>query len=197
MFTVTLLINASTLTNAQENGQSTPDPQTAGAAPATEEEIRKQYARSMTFMLQRAKLTRSLAAQHEQFLNDNAVEADMHLIEDASQVMAFDMVCSDETMTPESLDQIATATSYRIAVTAGRSPIVETLNELGQRQTVRERMNLLGDVSSTVFMFKVGRRRGLFDSMIADFGEKKFCNGMRANMRDRYNTLNTEVQALE
>lgn len=188
-----LLIGISGPGMAQQEAAQNPSSEQS-PAPATEEEIREQYARSMTYMLNRAKLTRSLAAQHEQFLSDSAVETDAHLIEDASQVIAFDLVCSDDTMTPEGLDQIATATSYRIAVMVGKSPIVATLNEIGQQQSIRERMNLLGDVSTTVFMFKIGRRRGLFDSLIADFGEKKFCNGMRPNMRDRYNALASNEQ---
>ncbi len=50
-------------------------------------------------------------------------------------------------------------------------------------------MNLLGDVATTVFMFNVGRRRGLFDSLMTDFGKMKFCDGLRGNMRERYTTL--------
>ena len=117
----------------------------------------------------------------------------MHLIEEASQVIAFDLVCTDEITTNKGLHHVATESTYKIAALAGKSPIVEKLSELGQQQAIRERMNMLGDIATTVFMYQVGRRRGLFDSLIADFGETKFCDGMRDNMRDRYNTLTANM----
>ena len=170
--------------------QSAPAPQPPGQdEPLSEEEIREQYAKSITYMLRRAKLARSLAAEHLLFLGENADRPELHLVEEASQVIAFDLVCSDGSLDPARLDQLATESSYRIAVQASRSPIAGKLAELGQQQSVQARMNLLGDVATTVFMFQVGRRRGLFDSLITDFGREKFCNGMRTNIRERYDSL--------
>ncbi len=157
--------------------------------PKTEAELRAQYEKSMTYMLQRAKLVRTLAAQHVVFLAENADAPELHLVEEASQVVAFDLVCSDDTFEPKVLDQLATESNYRIAVQAAKSPIAGTLNDIGRQQSITERMNLLGDVATTVFMFNVGRRRGLFDSLMTDFGKVKFCDGLRGNMRERYNTL--------
>lgn len=163
-----------------------------------QKERQEQYVRSMNYMLKRAKLTRQLAAQHMVYVSENADKKDAKKIEDASQLVAFDFVCADDVLKPEKLDEIATEASYRIAVLAGRSPITPALQDLGKQQTIGERMELLGDVTSTTFMFMVGRRRGLFDSLITDFGESKFCDGMRANMRGIYAELNApEAQATE
>lgn len=170
-------------TFAQEAPPTTP--------PLTEQELREQFTRSMNYMLRRAKLARTLAAEHIVYLGEHADKPEMHLIEEASQVIAFDLVCADDTMKPEELDRIATESSYRIASQAGQSPIGEKLADIGRQQSVQERMTLLGDISTTVFMFQVGRRRGLFDSLITDFGADGFCNGMRSSMRDRYNALVT------
>jgi len=174
-----------------KRAEQTPDqnPENKPAAPKTEAELRAQYERSMTYMLQRAKLVRTLAAQHSVYLTENADQPELHLIEEASQVVAFDLVCSDDTFDPKVLDQLATESNYRIAVQAAKSPIAGTLADIGRQQSIRERMNLLGDVATTVFMFNVGRRRGLFDSLMTDFGKVKFCNGLRGNMRERYNML--------
>ena len=161
----------------------------APKTPKTEAEMRAQYEKSMTYMLQRAKLVRTLAAQHVVYLAENADAPELHLVEEASQVVAFDLVCSDDTFEPAVLDQLATESNYRIAVQAAKSPIAKTLSDIGRQQSITERMNLLGDISTTVFMFNVGRRRGLFDSLMTDFGKVKFCDGLRGNMRDRYNTL--------
>lgn len=165
-------------------------PQTpAEARPMTEEEVREQYAKSMNFMLRRAKLVRTLAAEHLVYIAENASQPEFHIVEEASQVVAYDLVCDNGQFDPAALDQMTTESTYRIAIAAGKSPIAETLTELGQRQTIPERMSLLGDMASTVFMFQVGRRRGLFDSLITDFGMSKFCSGMRANMRQRYDSI--------
>lgn len=170
--------------------QQVPEPdQAQQKQPLTEEEVREQFTRSMTYMLRRAKLTRTLAAEHLLYLSSNGEIPEMHLVEEASQVIAFDLVCSDAILKPDMLDEIATSSSYRIAAQVGTSPIAPKLADLAREQTVQERMDLLGDVSTTVFMFQVGRRRGLFDSLITDFGEQRFCDGMRANMRERYYLL--------
>ena len=158
----------------------------------TEAEMRQQYEQSMTYMLKRAKLMRTLAAQHIVYLGENAEEPELHLVEEASQVVAFDLVCSDDTFDPALLDQMATESNYRIAIQAANSPIAETLTDIGREQSIQERMNLLGDVATTVFMFQVGRRRGLFDSLMTYFGKTKFCDGLRPNMRERYVTLTSE-----
>ncbi len=170
--------------------------QTAPVPPQqmTEEEIREQYAKSMNFMLRRAKLVRTLAAEHLVYIAENATDPELHIVEEASQVVAYDLVCENGQFDPVALDQMTTESTYRIAISAGKSPIAGTLTELGQRQTIPERMSLLGDLASTVFMFQVGRRRGLFDSLITDFGMDKFCSGMRTNMRQRYDSLVASAQ---
>lgn len=155
----------------------------------TDQERREQYARSMSYMLRRAKLVRTLAAEHLVYIGENAAKPDLHLVEEASQVIAYDLVCSNGNFEPAALDQMATESTYRIAVEVSNSPIVGTLSDIGQQQSIQERMNLLGDVSSTVFMFQVGRRRGLFDSLITDFGKEGFCTGMLTNMRQRYESI--------
>lgn len=170
------------------------DAQEAGPAPSaptqmTEEEIREQYAKSMNFMLRRAKLVRSLAAEHLVYIAKNAADPQLHIVEEASQVVAYDLVCENDQFDPAVLDQMTTESTYRIAIAAGKSPIAATLTELGQRQSIPERMSLLGDMAATVFMFQVGRRRGLFDSLITDFGTDKFCTGMSTNMRQRYDSI--------
>lgn len=155
----------------------------------TEAEIREQYEKSMTYMLRRAKLVRTLAAQHILYLGENAGEPELKMLEDATQVVAFDLVCSDDTFDPNVLDQLATESSYLIAAQTPASPIAATLSDIAAGQTVQERMNLLGDISTTVFMFQVGRRRGLFDSLMTDFGKTKFCDGLRGNIRESYTAL--------
>ena len=179
-----LLIGLNMSVSAQDAAPNAAEPR-----PMTEEEIREQYAKSMNFMLRRAKLVRTLAAEHLVYIAQNAADPELHIVEEASQVVAYDLVCENGQFDPIALDQMTTESTYRIAIAAGQSPIAATLTELGQRQTIPERMSLLGDLASTVFMFQVGRRRGLFDSLITDFGMDKFCTGMRANMRARYDSI--------
>lgn len=158
----------------------------------SEAEIREQYEKSMTYMLRRAKLVRTLAAQHILYLGENVADPELKMLEDATQVVAFDLVCSDDTFDPNVLDQLATESSYLIAAQTPRSPIAATLSDIAAEQTVQERMNLLGDISTTVFMFQVGRRRGLFDSLMTDFGKTKFCDGLRGNIRESYASLTSD-----
>ena len=179
-----LLIGLNMSVSAQDAAPNTAEPR-----PMTEEEIREQYANSMNFMLRRAKLVRTLAAEHLVYIAENASDPELHIVEEASQVVAYDLVCENGQFDPVALDQMTTESTYRIAIAAGQSPVAATLTELGQRQTIPERMSLLGDLASTVFMFQVGRRRGLFDSLITDFGMDKLCTGMRANMRARYDSI--------
>ena len=179
-----LLIGLNMSVSAQDAAPNAAEPR-----PMTEDEIREQYAKSMNFMLRRAKLVRTLAAEHLVYIAENASDPELHIVEEASQVVAYDLVCENGQFDPVALDQMTTESTYRIAIVAGQSPVAATLTELGQRQTIPERMSLLGDLASTVFMFQVGRRRGLFDSLITDFGMDKFCTGMRANMRARYDSI--------
>lgn len=166
-------------------------------APLTEEETRERFTQSMSYMLRRAKLVRTLAAEHMVHINENGEKPELHLVEEASQVVAYDLVCANGDFDPVVLDQMATDSTYRIALEAGNSPIAKPLADIGQRQSIQARMDLLGDVSSSVFLFQVGRRRGLFDSLITDFGEENFCSGMRSNMRDRYEALRADRAAAE
>lgn len=189
-----LLFGAATIPTQAQSGQETvvPTAPQANAAPMTDQEMREQYAKSMTYMLRRAKLVRTLTAQHMVYITENGDKPNLHLVEEASQVVAFDLVCDGNDFDPAALDQVATESTYRIAVEAGQSPIAATLREIGSTQPVQARMDLLGDISSSVFLFQVGRRRGLFDSLITDFGREKFCTGMRTNMRERYNSITAE-----
>lgn len=185
--------NAQQPAPAEQQKQQTQTPQPQPQEDLTEDQLRKRYEQSMSYMLRRADMTRALAAEHLMYMDENAALPEVHLIEEASQVLAFDVVCADDVIEASGLQHIATATTYKIAVLAGRSPIVNKLSEIGQQQPIRDRMNLLGDISTIVFMHKIGRRRGLFDSLVTDFGQEKFCNGMRANMRDRYNSLTSDI----
>ena len=187
-----MLITAYTPYAAAQQPETAQDDQPA--AERTEEQLLERYEQSMTYMLRRADMVRALAAEHLVYMDENAASPEIHLIEEASQVLAFDVVCSDDVIDAVGLQHIATASTYKIAVLAGRSPIVAKLSEIGQQQPIRDRMNLLGDIATTVFMHKIGRRRGLFDSLVTDFGTEKFCNGMRSNMRDRYNALTSDLQ---
>jgi len=162
---------------------------TPGQPTPNEEERQAQIMRSMQMMLERAQLTRTLAAQHLEFIKNNRDQTEIRLIEDAAQVMAFDLICDDDKMNPADLNQIAADTSFRIAMMAGTSSISTTLTRLAQKQSVQERMELIGDISTTVLMFEVGRRRGLFDALLTDFGKKRFCAGMQTDMRNRYNEI--------
>ncbi len=188
-----LLVTGTGATQAQPEQETVvPTTPAPNATPMTDQEMRDQYAKSMTYMLRRAKLVRTLAAQHMVYINENAAKPSLHLVEEASQVVAYDLVCDGNNFDPAALDQMATESTYRIAVEAGQSPIAAPLREIGSTQPIQARMDLLGDVSSSVFLFQVGRRRGLFDSLITDFGLEKFCNGMRANMRERYDSITAE-----
>lgn len=193
-FILCFLVAVSAITlqaSAQQNETQTqeqPKPE------LTEEELRARYEKSMSYMLRRADLARALAAELLVHMDKNAAAPEIHLIEEASQVLAFDVVCGDEVINANGLQHIATTSTYKIAVVAGQSPIVAKLSEISQQQPIRDRMNLLADISTIVFMHNIGRRRGLFDSLITDFGTESFCNGMRTNMRDRFNTLTSDLE---
>jgi len=155
----------------------------------SEADRQQQIMKSMEYMLRRAQLTRTLAAEHLQYIKKNRDKAEVRLMEDASQVMAFDLICEDEKMDGRALNQIAADTSFKIAMMAGRSTIGARLTKLAAKQTIEERMELIGDIATTVLMFEVGRRRGLFDALLTDFGKKRFCAGMQTDMRTRYNEI--------
>ncbi len=145
--------------------------------------------RSIQYMLERAQLTRTLAAEHLIYLNENRTSADIKLMEDAAQVMAFNLVCNDEKIVEKTLGHIAADTSFRIAMLAGESTISQRLAQITSSQEVNHRMELIGDIATTVLMFEVGRRQGLFEALVTDFGVKRFCSGMQDDMRTRYNDL--------
>lgn len=145
--------------------------------------------RSIQYMLKRAELTRTLATEHLTYLQNNRASAEVRSIEDASQVMAFNLVCADEKIDQKTLRHIAADISFKIAMMSGNSTISKRLEKITERQTMNDRMELVGDMATTVLLFEVGRRRGLFDALITDFGKKKFCSGMQADMRTRYNSL--------
>jgi len=145
--------------------------------------------KSMEYMLRRAQLTRTLAAEHLLYIEQNRDKAEIRMMEDASQVMAFDLICEDEKMDSHNLNQIAADTSFKIAMMAGNSTIAPRLSSVTKKQTVEERMELIGDIATTVLMYEIGRRRGLFDALLTDFGKKRFCAGMQTDMRTRYNEI--------
>ena len=155
-------------------------------APQTEEERALQ---SMRFMLQRAELVRMLAAEHLQFLNENRNQSAFHLLEEASQVMAYNLICADDTMDVRMLNNIAAQSTLQVATLINKSPINDKITEIMGQLGERDRLILMGDISSTVVMFKIGRRRGLFDALLTDFGAKRFCAGTGNDMRRRYNGL--------
>jgi len=174
------IVGATGISTAQE-GEPAPQERSA--------EEQEQILKSMEYMLRRAQLTRTLAAEHLRYIKDNRDKAEIRLIEDASQVMAFDLICDDEKMDGRELNQIAADTSFKIAMMAGNSTIAPRLARHAQKQTIEQRMELIGDISTTVLMYEVGRRRGLFDALLTDFGKKRFCAGMQTDMRTRYNEI--------
>jgi len=153
----------------------------------------QQIMKSMEYMLRRAQLTRSLASEHLAYIKENRGKEEIRILEDASQVMAFDLICEDEQMDRRALNQIAADTSFKIAMMAGTSSIGARLTRLASKQTVEERMELIGDISTTVLMYEIGRRRGLFDALLTDFGKKRFCAGMQTDMRNRYEEILTNI----
>jgi len=156
----------------------------------SDSQIREQQVmKSMEYMLRRAQLTRTLASEHLEYIKANRETEEIRTLEDASQVMAFNLICSDEEMDSRELNQIAADTSFKIAMMAGTSSIGQQLTQLARKQTVEERMELIGDVSTAVLMYEIGRRRGLFDALLTDFGKKRFCAGMQTDMRTRYKEI--------
>jgi len=154
----------------------------------------EQILKSMQHMLRRAQTSRTLAAEHIEYIK-NAGDADaVRLLEDASQVMAFNLICADDTLTNRDLNQIAADVSFKIAMMAGNSTIAPRLGRMAQKQTVEQRMELIGDISTTVLMYEIGRRRGLFDALLTDFGQARFCSGMQTDMRTRYNELLSRLE---
>ena len=106
----------------------------------TEEQLRERYEQSMSYLLRRADLARALAAELLVHMDENAAAPEIHLIEEAGQVLAYDVVCGDDIINAKGLQHIATASTYKIAVVAGRSPIVAKLSEIGQQQPIRDRI---------------------------------------------------------
>lgn len=153
--------------------------------PAPDEDFQK----SVQHMLNRAQMTRALAAEHLVYIRNNSKDSTVHQIDEASQVMAYNLICSDEKIDAKTLNQIATGTSFQIAMLTGKSTIGDKLMKVGAQKTVNERMELIGDIATSVLMFEVGRRRGLYDALLTDYGEKRFCDGLRDDTRARYNTL--------
>jgi len=154
---------------------------------------REQILKSMDYMLRRAQMTRSLATAHLEYIKETRGKEELQLLEDASQVMAFHQICEDQEMDKKQLNQIAADSSFKIAMMAGNSTIGPRLARLAQKQSVDERMELIGDVATTVLMYEIGRRRGLFDALLTDFGKQRFCAGMQADMRTRYQAMSAKL----
>jgi hypothetical protein len=111
--------------------------------------------------------------------------------------MAFNLVCNDEAFSADVLNKIAAETTLTIALKIDGSPIGEKITQIMQSVSGEQRMTLVADVSSAVLMFKVERRRGLFDALITDFGPQRFCRGMGGNMRARYHALAAEYESAD
>lgn len=161
------------------------------AAPQPTEQ--NQMAKSMQFMLKRAELVRMLAAQHLTYIDDNRDKDELHLMDDAAQVMAFSLVCQDPEYDPVILNRIAAESTLQIVLQVNGSPIEAAITEAMGDMNAKDRITLVADVASNVLMFKIGRRRGLFDALLTDFGTARFCKGMQSNMRARYQGLATSL----
>ncbi len=161
----------------------------AQEAPAPQPNEQERALQSMQFMLQRAEIVRMLAAEHLQYLNENRNQSAFHLLEEASQVMAYNLICADDAMDVRTLNTIAAKSTLQVATLINQSPINTKITDIMGALNERDRLILMGDISTTVVMFKIGRRRGLFDALLTDFGAKRFCSGMGNDMRRRYNGL--------
>ena len=183
-------IGAASTAEAQDTEKKPLSLNDSPPAIASDNELREQQVmKSMGYMLRRAQLTRTLASEHLDYIKKNRDKEEIRALEDASQVMAFNLICEDEEMDVKALNQIAADTSFKIAMMAGTSSIGQQLTRIARKQTVEERMELIGDVSTTVLMYEIGRRRGLFDALLTDFGQKRFCAGMQTDMRTRYKEI--------
>lgn len=169
--------------SAQEAERPTASP---GTSPGTSED---QILKSMGQMLKRAELIRMLAAIHLNHINSEDDKTDVRLMDDATQVLAYNLVCEDETFEIRMLNKIAAETTLKIAMKVDGSPVEAAMADALGNLTPQERLTLVADVSSTVLMFKIGRRRGLFDALLTDFGNQRFCKGLGAAMRDRYHSM--------
>lgn len=150
--------------------------------------------KAVQLMLQRAEIVRFLAAEHIAFLASIDDLRTKQLMDDAAQVMAYSIVCNDDALEPVRLNQIAAETTLQIALLIDKSPINAQISDIMGSLSGPGRMMLVADVSSAVLMFKVGRRRGLFDALLTDFGTDRFCKGMGSNMRGRYHSLAAQFE---
>ncbi|WP_286828072.1 MULTISPECIES: hypothetical protein [Kordiimonas] len=156
-----------------------------------------QTVRSIQYLLKRAELVRMLSAQHLIYIDDNRDKDELHLMDDAAQVMAFSLVCQDPSFDPATLNKIAAESTLQIALKVEGSPIEEAITDAMGELQGKDRITLIADVSSNVLMFKIGRRRGLFDALLTDFGTARFCKGMGSNMRARYQGLATHFKEMQ
>lgn len=150
--------------------------------------------KAVQLMLQRAELLRFLAAEHIAYLASIEDLRTKQLMDDAAQVMAYNIVCNDKALDPARLNQIAAETTLQIALLIDKSPINTRISDIMGSLSGPDRMILVADVASAALMFKVGRRRGLFDALLTDFGTDRFCKGMGANMRSRYHSLAAQFE---
>lgn len=158
-------------------------------ARAQENDKQTRAVQSMQFMLARAELVRLLAAKHLNYLDSQNATAEARLVEDGSEVMAFSLICEDETFEPAMLNRIAAEATLKIALMVETSPVKESITEIMGNLAPEERMTLVADMSSMVLMFRIGRKRGLFDALLTDFGTRRFCTGMKSGITKRYNDL--------
>ncbi|TNE66408.1 MAG: hypothetical protein EP335_03845 [Alphaproteobacteria bacterium] len=150
---------------------------------------------AMRLMLGRAQAVRALAAEHLVYMDSKRDTPEVHLMEEAAQVMAYSLICEDKAMDPKTLNDIANETTLKIALLLQQSPAGQKLLEANAGRPDEERLAMIGDIASAALMFKIGRRRGLFDALMTDFGQARFCSGLGGDMRTRYNGLAADIAA--
>ncbi|NVJ97852.1 MAG: hypothetical protein HWE25_06855 [Alphaproteobacteria bacterium] len=156
---------------------------------AEETSSETQAMKSMQHVLKRAEVVRLLAAEHLNYLEGEGATADVRMMEDGAEVMAFSLICDSAGLDPKMLNRIAAEATMKIALKVETSPIKDRMTQIMGDMRPEDRLNLVADVSSTALMFKIGRRRGLFDALLTDFGTGRFCRGMGGAIKKRYNDL--------
>ncbi|MCJ9429501.1 hypothetical protein [Kordiimonas marina] len=164
---------------------------TQQAAPQQDDQERS--LKALALILGRAQTVRILAAQHLAYLSSKRATPEVHQMEDAAQVMAYSLICADPEMDTKTLNDIANQSTLKIALLLDQSPAGQKIKADSAGRPEAERLALISDVASTTLMFKIGRRRGLFDSLKTDFGTKRFCAGLGGDMRKRYESLAADL----
>jgi len=165
----------------------------ANSQAAPQQTEKERSLKALALILGRAQMVRTLAAQHLAYLSSKRATPDVHEMEDAAQVMAYSLICPDPAMDAKTLNDIANQSTLKIALLLDKSPVGQKIKQASEDRPDAERLTLISDVASTTLMFKIGRRRGLFDSLKTDFGQKRFCAGLGGDMRKRYESLSADL----